>query len=139
MSGASECYALFTFPPGLPLNSFVQALPDMMTYINNVKSVPTPIYLLSRSSLASSDILSFYKEQIAGETSNRVSILATCEEASKHDILLRLVAAAAACHHRVLDILAPHPASLEAYVNFSRGYIAFHTSNPRYKLNDLLG
>ncbi|KAG9223244.1 hypothetical protein PLEOSDRAFT_155013 [Pleurotus ostreatus PC15] len=120
MSGASECYALFTFPPELPLNSFVQALPDMMTYINN-----------------GNDVLSFYGEECSGETSNRVSILATCEEASKHDILLRLVADASACHHRVLGILALHPASLEAYGNFARGYIGFHTSTPRYKLNDL--
>lgn len=37
MSGASETYALFMFPPELPLKTYLQALPDCMVYINNGK------------------------------------------------------------------------------------------------------
>ncbi|KAF6808948.1 hypothetical protein CSOJ01_07218 [Colletotrichum sojae] len=37
MSGASETYALFMFPPGQPLPHYLQALPDLMIFINNGK------------------------------------------------------------------------------------------------------
>lgn len=37
MSGASETYALFIFPPELALTAYLQALPDLMVYINNGK------------------------------------------------------------------------------------------------------
>lgn len=37
MSGASETYTLFIFPPQLPLSWKLEALPDCMVYINNGK------------------------------------------------------------------------------------------------------
>lgn len=37
MSGAADAYGLFAFPRTLRLDSYVQALPEMINYINNVK------------------------------------------------------------------------------------------------------
>jgi hypothetical protein len=37
MSGASDAYSLFAFPPGLPIRCYVQAIPDMVLFVNNVK------------------------------------------------------------------------------------------------------
>lgn len=37
MSGVSQAYALFVFPPDLPVHSFIQALPDIMGFVNYVK------------------------------------------------------------------------------------------------------
>lgn len=37
MTGASETYALFAFPPGMAVSGHIQALPDIMTFINNGK------------------------------------------------------------------------------------------------------
>lgn len=39
MSGASEAYALFVFPPKTPFEAYIQALPEMMVFINNGKWV----------------------------------------------------------------------------------------------------
>lgn len=38
-SGASAAYAVFAFPRELPPHSFIQALPDMIAYINHGKFV----------------------------------------------------------------------------------------------------
>jgi hypothetical protein len=42
ISGASEAYALFGFPPELALPTFIQALPEVMIYINNGKYIIHP-------------------------------------------------------------------------------------------------
>ncbi|KAF9492855.1 terpenoid synthase [Pleurotus eryngii] len=122
MSGASECYALFAFPQTIPVSKYVQALPDMVTYINN-----------------GNDVLSFYKEECAKETCNRVSVLAQCNAITKYNVPQGLADEAASCHLRICDILSDDAESLNAYNQFAKGYIGFHTSSKRYKLNELLG
>ena len=37
MMGDSMAYVIFTFPPDIPLASYVQILPNMVDYINDVK------------------------------------------------------------------------------------------------------
>ncbi|EDR03562.1 uncharacterized protein LACBIDRAFT_331339 [Laccaria bicolor S238N-H82] len=120
MSGASETYALFAFPPQIPMPFYIQALPEDMMFINNVN-----------------DVLSFYKEDSAGETVNRVSNLARCHGVSKMEVIHRLSQDAATCHSQVLRILSPHRDAHTAYANFSQGYIGFHASLARYRLNEL--
>jgi hypothetical protein len=39
MSGASETYGLFAFPNSIPVQSYIQALPELMIFINNGKYV----------------------------------------------------------------------------------------------------
>ncbi|EIN06376.1 terpenoid synthase [Punctularia strigosozonata HHB-11173 SS5] len=120
MSGASETYALFAFPSDLPLQTFIQCLPEMMVYINN-----------------GNDILSFYKEELAGETVNRVSFLAAVHGISKNESLKRLVDEGVAAHERVQQILEAHQPALDAYLAFSHGYIGFHAGAKRYRLTEL--
>ncbi|KAF8882389.1 isoprenoid synthase domain-containing protein [Infundibulicybe gibba] len=120
MSGASEAYALFAFPPEVPLPSYIQALPELMMFINN-----------------GNDVLSFYKEDLAGESVNRISNLSRCYETSKIEILQRLSQDAADCNSQVADILSPHPDAYKAYTRFSHGYIGFHASLVRYRLGEL--
>ncbi|KAF8874411.1 isoprenoid synthase domain-containing protein [Infundibulicybe gibba] len=120
MSGASEAYGLFTFPRGLPIQAYIQALPDLMIYINN-----------------GNDVLSFYKEELAGEGLNRVSLLADCYATSKQEALDTLVDGAVNANDRVLQILAPYPGACLAYQHFRQGYIGFHASLARYKLGEL--
>ncbi|KAF8649384.1 hypothetical protein AX16_005825 [Volvariella volvacea WC 439] len=120
MSGASEAYALFSFPKELPLQSFIQALPEMMIYINN-----------------GNDILSFYKEDSDGETVNRPSWLAECHQVSKNKALKMLEDAAVEAHTRILQTLKPHQGAYEAYSAFSKGYIGFHSGLQRYRLHEL--
>lgn len=37
MSGASESYALFSFPNTIPVEHYIQALPEIVIFINNGK------------------------------------------------------------------------------------------------------
>jgi hypothetical protein len=87
--------------------------------------------------LSCSDILSFYKEELAGETVNHISILAGCDGKSKKDTLRRMVHDTADAHNRVLEILASHRDAYDAYWNFSRGYVGFHAGSSRYRLDEL--
>jgi hypothetical protein len=34
LSGAAEAYAFFVFPTDMPLTDFIQAVPEIMVYIN---------------------------------------------------------------------------------------------------------
>jgi len=120
MSGASEAYGLFIFPSHLSLPSHIQALPELMVFINN-----------------GNDILSFYKEEAAGETVNRVSWLAECHRISKTQALKDLVEEAIEKRKRILEILAPCKEAREAFLHFSRGYVGFHAGLKRYRLSEL--
>ncbi|KII83917.1 hypothetical protein PLICRDRAFT_179951 [Plicaturopsis crispa FD-325 SS-3] len=120
MSGASETYALWMFPPELPLRSYIQALPELMIFINN-----------------GNDILSFYKEELAGEVVNRVSFIADSRDISKNEALRLLEDEAVAAHDRVVQILAPHKGASEAFQHFKHGYVGFHALAKRYKLDEL--
>ncbi|KAI0376400.1 isoprenoid synthase domain-containing protein [Hypomontagnella monticulosa] len=120
MSGIANAYALFIFPPELPLTWKLQVLPDCGMFINYTN-----------------DILSFYKEQLSGEEANVVSLISQCRGIGPDIALGELTDEATAAHSRVLDILAPNSVALEAYKSFSQGYVGFHASDERYRLHEL--
>ena len=82
-------------------------------------------------------MLSFYKEELDGETVNIISNLAGCRGISKIEALGQLSKDVAASHLKVLQILSPYRDAQTAYANFSQGYISFHTSLSRYRLDEL--
>ncbi|CAK5267583.1 unnamed protein product [Mycena citricolor] len=120
MSGASEAYSLFIFPRSFVLPQFIQTLQQLMTFINN-----------------GNDILSFHKEESDGETVNRVSFLAQQSGKTKQTVLVELVADAIQAHRNVLDALASTPAAQNVFQAFVAGYIGFHVSAGRYRLEEL--
>ncbi|KAG1782231.1 isoprenoid synthase domain-containing protein [Suillus placidus] len=120
MSGAADSYALFAFPPDLAVKHYIQSLPEMTVFVNNMN-----------------DILSFYKEELSGESVNRVSLLATCQGTSKYHVLSQLADATVDAHQNILKIIESNEAALNAYKNFSSGFVYFHTTLKRYKLSDL--
>ncbi|KZV99794.1 terpenoid synthase [Exidia glandulosa HHB12029] len=120
LSGAAEAYAFFVFPAELPVQSYIQTIPDLVEYL-----------------CSANDILSFYKEELAGETVNQVSLLAVAQGRSKADVLAALVAGCVSAHERTQRLLQPHPEALKAYLAFARGYIEFHVVTKRYRLHEL--
>ncbi|KIJ63022.1 hypothetical protein HYDPIDRAFT_41293 [Hydnomerulius pinastri MD-312] len=120
MLGTSEAYGLLAFPPDVPIDAYIQPLPALATFINNTN-----------------DVLSFYKEELNGESVNRISLLAACCPCSKGEVLLQLADVAVETHDNVLHILELHARATEVYKQFSRGFVAFHTAFNRYKLDDL--
>ncbi|KAJ3831322.1 isoprenoid synthase domain-containing protein, partial [Lentinula raphanica] len=121
MSGASEVYALAMFPPEIPVGSYIQALPSLMIYIMNVN-----------------DILSFYKEELAEETVNHISLMASARNCSPRDAFQSLIDETVEAHQKITHILEPDPKALDAYRKFAAGFVYFHTSlDSRYHLNEL--
>ncbi|KAJ3775201.1 isoprenoid synthase domain-containing protein [Lentinula raphanica] len=121
MSGASELYALAIFPPEVPVGSYIQALPSLMIFIVNVN-----------------DILSFYKEELAEETVNHISLIAFARGCSQSHAFHSLIHETVEAHQKITHILEPDPKALDAYKKFAAGYVYFHTSlDSRYHLNEL--
>ncbi|KAA1475617.1 terpenoid synthase [Dentipellis sp. KUC8613] len=121
MTGAGEMFALWVFGvQGLPLGAYLQAVPDIVDFINY-----------------GNDILSFYKEEMAGETVNLVHTLARCRGVPHAAVLRSLIDDAVTAHERTLRTLSPHRGAYETYRRFSEGYVAFHVATRRYRLDEL--
>jgi hypothetical protein len=121
MSGLSEPYALAAFPAELPLESFIHALPSLLTFTVNAN-----------------DVLSFYKEEILGETVTLVLLVESCQGCSRSHAFHSIINEAVEAHEKILRILAPNKAALDAYQSFASGYVDYHTSlNSRYHLDEL--
>jgi len=123
MSATTEAYACFIwektkFPD---FKAYMQAIPDVMLYISYVN-----------------DILSFYKEELAGETANYIHERAFVTGKSVPDTLYDVIDDTVAALERARDILGEGQARA-AFENFAAGYIRVHTGNPRYRLQDIVG
>jgi Trichodiene synthase (TRI5) len=84
-----------------------------------------------------SDVLSFYKEDLDGETVNLIGATALSRNISKLDVLKGRAQRAKNCYDVVMKVLAPHPEALKAWRSFAQGFCYFHTSSPRYKLGEM--
>ena len=84
-----------------------------------------------------SDILSFYKEERVGETTNQISTLAARTKKSKLETFGELTETTIDINKRVVKILEGSPEACEAFKKFNAGYVRFHTSTARYRLEDL--
>ncbi|KAF9265366.1 terpenoid synthase [Marasmius fiardii PR-910] len=121
MSGISTAYGMFIFPREIELTAYVQCFPHMATYINCMN-----------------DVLSFYKEEVAGEEENFASMLAKESSVSKYEAIQRIADDVAAADKSILMGLANNQLALDSWQSFKRGYVRFHTSCTRYKLDELL-
>ncbi|TFK66368.1 terpenoid synthase [Pluteus cervinus] len=120
LSGASAFYALAIFPRELPVQDYIQALPEIVMYSDHVN-----------------DIFSFYKEEIAGEQVNHISNMAKLGSIPKTDALQRLAEETSDACLRSWKILKDRPEAFDALKAFHQGYIEFHACCSRYKLDEL--
>jgi hypothetical protein len=88
--------------------------------------------------LFSSDILSFYKEEIEGETTNYLSRVAASRALTKQDVLHEIIEKTVQAHHNILNCLRPHAEACDAYVRFLTGYFKFHVALKRYKMEEIM-
>ncbi|KAG2159168.1 isoprenoid synthase domain-containing protein [Suillus bovinus] len=121
LSGLSVTYGLCIFPSTLPLREYVQCIPDLSIVINHTN-----------------DILSYYKEELEGDSVNYLSLMAASRALTKQDALRDLIEKTVQAHHNVLEFLRPRPEAYNAYVRFFDGYIKFHATLKRYKLEELM-
>jgi len=120
MAAAPEAFVFMAFPCEIPVEDYIQALPGMMLFSNNTN-----------------DILSFYKEELAGETTNQISIVAVRSKTSKLDVFNALTETTVDIFESAVEILKGSPEACEAFKKFATGLVRFHTSVGRYRLAEL--
>ncbi|KAG1735510.1 isoprenoid synthase domain-containing protein [Suillus lakei] len=121
LSGLAHGFRFFVFPSNLPLQEYIQCMPDLMFFLNDTN-----------------DILSYYKEEIEGDTTNYLSLIAASRGLTKQDALYEVIVKTMQAHHNVLECLKPHSGAYDAYASCCHGYIKFHTALRRYKLKDIM-
>ncbi|KAF4996082.1 hypothetical protein FDECE_12578 [Fusarium decemcellulare] len=122
MSGMDQAYAVFCYPKALypDVGAFLEAIPDMANFIN-----------------ISNDVLSFYKEELGGDTRNYVHNRATCTGKPVLTVVAEVNQESIASARRIKQILKGRGIYEQSWNDSIRGYMAMHTTNPRYKLTDL--
>ncbi|KAK8044072.1 terpenoid synthase [Apiospora rasikravindrae] len=122
MSGITEAYAIFTYPSGQypDLSQFLEAIPDIALFIN-----------------INNDVLSFYKEEVAGESTNYIHNRARCERKDPLTTVREVKQEVVDCVRRVNRILEGREPYWQAWKIHMTGHVAMHTVNPRYRLAEL--
>ncbi|KUI64114.1 Trichodiene synthase [Cytospora mali] len=120
--GLPEVYAYFIFPRGLypDIGSFLQAIPDMGRSIN-----------------LTNDILSFYKEEVAGETKNYINSRAKYESKTAMATMEEVVTECTQAYMRATNVLAGKEPYARAWHEYVMGYVAMHIMNERYMFADI--
>lgn len=101
------------------------------------------MYSLSRntfeisSNTYHSDVLSFYKEELAGENNNMISIIAARNKESKFQAFKQVAQTVMCLYDRIVMILERSPEACNAFKRFVTGFYDFHFAVERYKLADL--
>ncbi|KAF9471865.1 terpenoid synthase [Pholiota conissans] len=123
MSGANEAYTMMVFPRSIPIQSYIQCLPDAAIFLGH-----------------GNDVLSFYKEELAGETVNYISVLSRCHGISKMAAFEKVANDVANADAQVCKILSEEvdQEAYQTWQTFKVGYVSFHTSFERYHLDELM-
>ncbi|KIJ15172.1 hypothetical protein PAXINDRAFT_77896, partial [Paxillus involutus ATCC 200175] len=117
MSAVGKAYAIMVFSPEIPFEEYIQAMLEIALFIANVN-----------------DVLSFYKEELAGESTNRVGTIAARKGISRVEAFEELADTSVELYETILSILEDSPRACEAFKQFTVGYAAFHTTFERYQL-----
>ncbi|KAK7064914.1 terpene synthase [Favolaschia claudopus] len=118
--GLLSACAIFPQASHPDISAYIQAIPDIAEF-----------------EAFANDILSFYKEELAGETANYVHIRANITSKHPKQVLVELIKEVVDLHTRITGILQDHPEALVAWKAFETGNIAWHFALGRYRLAEL--
>ncbi|KAF9254922.1 terpenoid synthase, partial [Marasmius fiardii PR-910] len=120
ISGVQVGYAMLIFPKDIDVGVYIQYLPQMSIYINYMN-----------------DVLSYYKEELKGEEENLVTLLAKESGITNYEAFQRVADDVAEADRIILEGLASNQRALNCWKSYRAGYVRFHISSPRYKLDEL--
>ncbi|KAF9548379.1 terpenoid synthase [Agrocybe pediades] len=123
-TGTAQAYAFMLFPKEVNV--------DMTTYIQVVEDIGLYVNLTN-------DILSFYKEHMAGERHNYIYNRAAATQRSIEETLRDVVQDAVQAHSRVTRVLesSGNKSALDIWGKFVNGLFGFHFALKRYRLQEL--
>ncbi|KAJ7056067.1 isoprenoid synthase domain-containing protein [Mycena amicta] len=120
-TGVAPAYAFMIFQAiSANMSQYMQVIADICLFID-----------------LTNDVLSFYKEELAGETANYIHNRAVVTGKSPPNVLAEVAEEALAARNRVTAALQKCE-GLCSWVTFVHGYLAFHLTQDRYKLKELL-
>ncbi|KAG1835976.1 isoprenoid synthase domain-containing protein [Suillus subalutaceus] len=131
----------------MQISAEAQSYPDYMRLLSGVQTAYSLFISLPRSHLGNMfnacriwpfDILSFYKEEIEGDTTNYLSRVAASRALTKQDVLHEIVEKTVQAHHNILECLRPYTEACDAYISFFDGYVKFHAALKRYKMEEIM-
>ncbi|KAJ6500291.1 isoprenoid synthase domain-containing protein [Mycena vulgaris] len=117
--------------PGFSCTAFPKNThPDISTYIQVLPDIDDYLCLVN-------DILSFHKEELAGETMTYVQVRSKTTRKHPRQVLIEMVQEVGEIHARILATLRGHEEAFLAWTTLENGFIAWHLSIGRYKLSEL--
>ncbi|KAF8842617.1 terpenoid synthase [Paxillus ammoniavirescens] len=141
MSGIGVAYTIMAFPPDIPLEEYIQALPEIDFFTSIANGL---LYPNKNNSCVCSDLLSFYKEELIGERTNYIAILAARQGISRMEAFEQVGDHCANLFEKIVIILENSNKSAlrfsrvrEAFVQYVEGTVAFHLSCDRYRLTEV--
>lgn len=138
LSGMNVAYVVFCYPKVLypDVATFLEAIPEMAKFIDISNDVLSYVISAAVSSNRLTPI-SFYKEELEGETRNYIHNLAACTGKQTIAVVEEVKIETLECSRRIEMILGGRGKYVQSWRDSVRGYMAMHTTNPRYKLKDL--
>ncbi|KAF8511697.1 isoprenoid synthase domain-containing protein [Gautieria morchelliformis] len=121
-TGGGTPFALMAFTKSTKIDmmEFIQAIPDINFWIS-----------------LTNDMLSFHKEELAGETGTYVHNRAYIENKAPVQVLAEMAEELRISRNTIHTALSNSPKALLIWQVYERGYIAFHMEQDRYRLKDL--
>ena len=136
-SGFGDFFAFGIWPVAQfpDITAYVQAVPAVSRFASEFGSTSRQLSLTFRSDIVN-DILSFYKEELAGETANYVHLLqAVRHKESGLEVVHDLIDEAVGLSKEISALLGDD--AKELWECWKTGYITYHLCDIRYKLSDL--
>ncbi|KAF8586475.1 terpenoid synthase [Ramaria rubella] len=118
--GTAFAFMIFTKSAKIDPVKYLQAIPDMNFWI-----------------ALTNDVLSFHKEELAGESANYIHNRAYVDNKAPLQVLVDVVEELQVSRNAIHKALALSAEALKAWIVFERGYVAWHIGLDRYKLRDL--
>ncbi|KAI1260797.1 isoprenoid synthase domain-containing protein [Xylariaceae sp. FL1019] len=120
--GISEAYVWLTFPDVLypDVSCYMEAIPDMNKYIS-----------------FTNDIMSFYKEECAGEEDNYMHNRAFYERKGVMEVFRQVIKENVDTHNRIQLVLEGKEPYRQAWNEHAMGFVAMHKAVDRYRLKEL--
>ncbi|KAI0467287.1 isoprenoid synthase domain-containing protein [Xylaria cf. heliscus] len=121
-NGIAEAYAWMTFPKAIcpDVACYMEAMPDMNRWI-----------------CFTNDILSLYKEECALETDNYMHSRASYEGVGIYEVLRQVIEETVDAHRRIALVLEGKKPYAQFWNDHVLGFVAFHKTTERYRLQDL--
>jgi len=136
-SGIADFYAFVIWPAAQfpDIRTYVLAIPAISRFISEFGLTSSSAWFNLHPDIVN-DILSFYKEELAGETVNYVHLLrAVHHKATGLEVVDDLVNEAIDLSKEIGTILTGE--TKEAWERWKTGYITCHLCDDRYKLSEL--